>query len=689
MQEVETKEVNGYMHADVPLTSTQWLSILQDPNTPKSYIDTLFKFYYEPGHEASCKQVGDDYGVLNRSVNANITHFGEYVQKQFDFNIIDEEGDKRYWFTIMDGKQDGKFFSYKVKEELCTAILSFLYSHLEKEYLRIRKEMAEKGSVDGQSYNELYKWKLIADCQGKNLIDQAQIWKDSNLYDFQRCKSVVIDLISNHKDEFQKVLTNLCDDNQDLSKRLKKFRDDMESIVDTKFAVKANDERIASTILTCHNPKEYTFYKESDVYRGLCNYLGIEPKKDTCSKYPHFMKLIGPLSKLTKGDAELQTLNKSYIGDLTDYDLLLPQDICWILFKQNPEFLDLPPKKGNNNPVNDNAMNTEYDKYIDLLLSNKNVILTGAPGTGKTYLARHIAAAMIGCKPDELDKSGHFGFVQFHPSYDYTDFVEGLRPVQNDDSDVQIGFERKDGVFKEFCEKALKEVNEDKPYIFVIDEINRGEISKIFGELFFSIDPGYRGKEGAVRTQYANLQTTPNAFDAVLNSDTYGHFFVPDNVYIIGTMNDIDRSVESMDFAMRRRFAWEEVTAEESMAMLNSNNNQLENVDVDTINELKNRMKNLNDAIIGKYHKDSNVAKSMRLSTAYQIGGSYFLKLGKYYKNGKTYAFEKLWDNHIKNVVSEYLRGNTNFNEQLSYLESAYNDGTAHENEDVDNTQND
>lgn len=125
------------------------------------------------------------------------------------------------------------------------------------------------------------------------------------------------------------------------------------------------------------------------------------------------------------------------------------------------------------------------------------------------------------------------------------------------------------------------------------------------------------------------------------------------------------------------------------MAMLNSNNNQLENVDVDTINELKNRMKNLNDAIIGKYHKDSNVAKSMRLSTAYQIGGSYFLKLGKYYKNGKTYAFEKLWDNHIKNVVSEYLRGNTNFNEQLSYLESAYNDGTAHENEDVDNTQND
>ena len=186
MQRIETKEINGYMHADVPLTADQWLLLLQNSNTPKSYIETLLKFYYEPGHEASCKQVSDDYGVLSKSVNANVTHFGEYVQKQFGFNIIDEDGDKRYWFTIMDGKQNGKYFSYKIKDELCTAILSYLYSHLEKEYLNIRKEMSDNGSVNGQTYNELYKWKLISDCQGKDLISQAQIWKDSNLYDFQR-----------------------------------------------------------------------------------------------------------------------------------------------------------------------------------------------------------------------------------------------------------------------------------------------------------------------------------------------------------------------------------------------------------------------------------------------------------------------------------------------------------------------
>lgn len=844
MQEVETKEVNGYMHADVPLTSSQWLSILQDPNTPKSYIDTLLKFYYEPEHEASCKQVGDDYGILSSSVNANVMHFGQYVQQHNEFNIIEDEK-KRFYLTIMDGKVDGNFYSYKVKQELCEAVKEWLYIHLEQTYRKYRKNVPIKGEYNGSKWDELYKWELITVCQNRDVIDQAKQWKDTNLYYNVGDRKVVIDLLTNHTDEYRHCLEDLCNEDKTLSKRLAEFRDNINNIVDQSLSSKANDERIASTILTCHNPQKYTFYK-SDVYENLCTYLGIKPETRINYKFPHFLELLQPLKDIAAKDEELSKIVAPYIHDQLKSDLLLAQDICWCLFHMSKSYLDLPPKRiekeklwivkvkyeggkdkyrqlgyiGMGNPAkkidyanytkesdlrkdfegdkytgkgtsvthaywqlmhevkkgdriiaietnhdennnyyslllgwgvldgecyfvdddppirmkvdwhepapdssirfdelknslffykvedqdtilrikqllnidnsnSNNAMDTDYNKYIELLYTNKNVILTGAPGTGKTYLARHIAAAMIGCKPDELDKSGHFGFVQFHPSYDYTDFVEGLRPVQNDDSDGQIGFERKDGVFKEFCENALKEDKEERPYIFVIDEINRGEISKIFGELFFSIDPGYRGKEGAVRTQYANLQTTPNAFDAVLNSDTYGHFFVPDNVYIIGTMNDIDRSVESMDFAMRRRFAWEEVTAEESMAMLNSNNNQLENVDADTINELKNRMKNLNDAIIGKYHKDSNVAKSMRLSTAYQIGGSYFLKLGKYYKNGKTYAFEKLWDNHIKNVVSEYLRGNTNFNEQLSYLESAYNDGTAHENEDVDNTQND
>ena len=135
----------------------------------------------------------------------------------------------------------------------------------------------------------------------------------------------------------------------------------------------------------------------------------------------------------------------------------------------------------------------------DLLKANHNIILTGAPGTGKTYLSKRIAKDIAG------DES-RIGFVQFHPSYDYTDFVEGLRPVKTTDEEKNGGtivFERKDGVFKKFCKDALQAP--DHKYVFIIDEINRGELSKVFGELFFSIDPGYRGEDGRVKTQYQNL----------------------------------------------------------------------------------------------------------------------------------------------------------------------------------------
>lgn len=135
-------------------------------------------------------------------------------------------------------------------------------------------------------------------------------------------------------------------------------------------------------------------------------------------------------------------------------------------------------KLGNNFPeISYKAyMASFYRNHIDIIIANHNLILTGAPGTGKTYMAKEIASMM----------NAKTGFVQFHPSYDYSDFVEGLRP--KDDETGKIGFERKDGVFKEFCAKALN--NPDNNYVFIIDEINRGEISKIFGELFFSIDPG-------------------------------------------------------------------------------------------------------------------------------------------------------------------------------------------------------
>lgn len=173
-----------------------------------------------------------------------------------------------------------------------------------------------------------------------------------------------------------------------------------------------------------------------------------------------------------------------------------------------------------------------------------------------------------------------------------------------------------------------------KNYVFVIDEINRGEISKIFGELFFSIDPSYRGEKGAVYTQYANMHETDEKF------------YVPENVYIIGTMNDIDRSVESFDFAMRRRFVWQEITAEKSAENMNLSK------------ECKDKMKSLNDKISG----------IEGLGSSYHIGGAYFLD-----EDGAPIKdFEETWNLRLEPLLREYLRGMPNADNNLDELREAY-----------------
>ncbi len=238
----------------------------------------------------------------------------------------------------------------------------------------------------------------------------------------------------------------------------------------------------------------------------------------------------------------------------------------------------------------------------------------------------------------------NFAFVQFHPGYDYTDFVEGLKPELEG---KEIAFKRRLGIFGELCRKASEKENEK--FVILIDEINRADLSRVLGELFVGLEKEYRGIP--IDTQYSTMR-----LDGQKEDDEPYKLAIPSNLYIIGTMNDIDRSVESMDFALRRRFAWLEVTAESSELILNSAID-----DIDIREELLQKMRALNDVIIGKSPLGIKVT-SLKLGDVlgkdYQLGGAYFAKYKEYAQNGQKpkEAYASLWKNHIRVILTEYLR---------------------------------
>ena len=774
------------------ITKEQWIEFVLDKNIFNENALITFACI-QKAKVATCADMAEEFGRNTNFYNSNVWRTGERIYEKLNCPLWQREnGTDRFWSVCCFGRdlKNGRF-EFKIRSEL-------------------QEAFNETGVLEGI---EIMGEKENISCIMANIAWNENDWKSpsDNKTNFRWTQ--VEGNIPNESWNFD------FDNPRNSEKEILGF---------TQFTnPPKNAEKDKFLIIFRSDNKIIGFYGNAEI-----------KKVPLMIKEDEYVNLLGDkkFSVLLKDKIDDSNHNflfgKKKIGQV-GFNYLNPIDAQTILdeaIKLNPNQMEVLNKLKDWLKQGDTQMpqeDTLVKKYANLLKNTKNLILTGAPGTGKTYLAKTIAARLILDREiNNFDKDlseeekkqveSQTGFVQFHPSYDYTDFVEGLRPTDKD-GNGNVGFERKDGVFKKFCEKAIlpssvtediqKELNENptiwkvslertgdnptrtdclkngyirlgwsnygdiadfsnfsgytevggsvvlvafqskmkvgdivlscysateidaigivtgdyeyrpeggdypryrtvkwivkgikeniveknhgktltlasvyklsvsikdvfdivekystnqtlssdsqektsnSPYVFIIDEINRGEVAKIFGELFYCVDPGYRGKEGKINTQYQNLIKENNIF--------YSGFFIPENVYIIGTMNDIDRSVESMDFAFRRRFSWIEVKAEDTQYMLDAE------LDAVLAKEAKRRMNNLNAAI----------SKLPDLNAAYHIGASYFLKL-KNYESDSENGFQSLWNYHLKGILEEYLRGNPDKDKYLKQLENAYN----------------
>ena len=302
---------------------------------------------------------------------------------------------------------------------------------------------------------------------------------------------------------------------------------------------------------------------------------------------------------------------------------------------------------------------------------SKNIIYYGAPGTGKTYTVQNAI------KQKMLLEKAKSHFTQFHPSFGYEDFIEGLKPsIKNGATELVLT----DGIFKKFCKEAIdelknarKEKREPINFYFFADEINRAELSSVFGELLLCIEEGKRVdfdengniKDGSmlIATQYSYLYKDEN--DAVIVDNGEYKFGVPSNLYFLGTMNDIDRSIDSFDLALRRRFIWERMDCNYDAIL---NDEKFKEVDEENLKIYLTKCENLNNFI----------ANTLGLGKSYEIGHSYFMNVeiptkGQNANKITQNNVEALFNKKLKPLIEEYLRGEYSLSDIEKELEKAQN----------------
>ncbi|WP_072229196.1 McrB family protein [Campylobacter coli] len=604
------------------------------------------KFGRERSIEINKNTEGFKFVNLNEDIQENFKSFDNYTK------FIDEHKDKNFK-TLEEIFNGYKNFIY-----ICNNINFDILKSAFKNYLNIYGDedtIHIKFKKDG---NFLKTKKAIVDNfeqtlkedSNQNKFDKEEFekWWDKSI-NSARMQGNATNLLKDEKKlvDNLKIINKAADESENLTELFEKLKEvegmkatarelayflqfnkdkDKFPLKDDKFPL-ANDAmiNIAKYIFEIlnENPKdelekrkkENTSNNEQEYFNFVLEKLEIQERKHL-PKYYILDQFLNLIDKIKKSDLALIT--KENLAE-NDNNKDPKQSVYYILYQAAYDFANLCGKA--------DIKSNDLEGFKELLKTHKNIIFHGIPGTGKTY-------TIVNNIKNIIKNENQMLITQFHPSFSYEDFIEGIKPAGIKNG--QLKLELKNGIFREFCDKAKEEEKEflgelekgnfnealsDYGYFFIADEINRAELSRVFGELLYTLE--YRGEKGKIKTQYASMRGDED-------------FYVPENVFFLGTMNDLDKSIDSFDLALRRRFIWQEMECDYNVIR--------DEIYANNIEEYAQACKKLNDKI------------SKDIGEKYQLGHSYFLKIEFKDDEIKNNDMKKLFSNRFEALLKEYLR---------------------------------
>lgn len=456
----KTINTNGeYSCGDIGVTTEEWLDLLNDEKS-KPYHEALLCFLRQKEHKATCVKVSQVYGKPAQYYNSKVYNFSKWVQKRLNrFSVKDADDKDTYWcITMQKGWDTKQGFQWQLRDELVEALRIYLMKAL--------IDVFRKGKPFNGYYEE-YKWDLLDRSEGKDVLAVFDGLRGENVIDNPRTDSVIKYLVENEADKTRVCCQHLIDESVPLNERLAAFKSEIKALCPSKWKNTANDERTASALLTCVYPETYTFYKD-EIYQNICDYFGYTSRK-AGKKYEHFMELVNGFVK-SYGE-EIQQIMLNEIKGFKNKPLnLAVQTLFWCMKDYMKEEL----KNKMTTDTNNSSKGVWYDDVVRTWERRKNVVLYGAPGTGKTYDVPELAVRL--CDPafmvaepsreeivsryNQLKTEKRIAFTTFHQSLDYEDWIEGLRPFVNENN--QVTYEIESGIFKKLCEEAERPVVKDK-----------------------------------------------------------------------------------------------------------------------------------------------------------------------------------------------------------------------------------